>query len=169
MKLSKKKELHNFLVSSLRTRNWRVWVSLKKWSKTSPAFSDFSYSYLLEQSRPSRTDFWQQKSDCLTGLKIGMKAHLWVAWLSGLWQDTVTKKSGLEYGAAQGCGYPISCCLQSTTKSVCSTAMGEIFSKLSVVRRTCYLSFWMLKPLFYTSPFQSAIQRCCEDEAMDDL
>lgn len=89
--------------------------------------------------------------------------HMWITWLSGLWQDTVTKKSGLEYGAAWHYGYPISC-LQSTTKSVCSTAMGEIFSKLSIVRRThvtcpfgCSSLFFI--PLLSSLQYRGAVRR----------
>lgn len=78
------KKLHHFLVYSLKTKDWRVWVSLKKWNKTSPAFSDFSLflPYGTEQTFENK----EEKSDCLLGFKIGVKVCLWIAWLYSLCQ-----------------------------------------------------------------------------------
>ena len=57
----------------------------------------------------------------------------------------------------------------SQLQSRCALQLvGKIFSKLLGEKNTRCMFFWVLKPL-YTSAFQSAIQKCWEDEAVDDL
>lgn len=61
----------------------------------------------------------------------------------------MTKKSGLEYGAA--CGLWL---LTVNYKvSVLYSYGWNIFKVLCSEENTHYMSFWMFKPLFYTSPF----------------